>query len=597
MRKWILVFVLLMSTGLAWADQSCPPVRNIDRRDVSGLAAYLEKNNFSSIECFIASLPEDIRALRTYIKKSLSLQEASSSHPRALLASPDGGLFLTFNGHPSQKGYKEIEVLAVDFKSGPSHWVPAVIREESGKLHFEKNVKKCQACHGNPVRPIWGHYPSWPNAFGSVDDWLPDPDNLGKDSLFYQQDIVGNDYGAGGDNKPRLSEKKVKQALLESQQFRAFREKAKTHPRYSKLEEVSDETSPVYPYTESYRNRNISFRPNLVIGSLMVKTQNEILRQRIRSNPFYKAFQNSIAHYGSCLKTGTSDEQNKEILSLFAKAYKYKYGKDLPVDPSDPVVSVGYFDLLGVSPHEKTLLFANDTDYLYSKEGSLNGFTYFSGYLGIQSYVLGFLMSDLLSTWPDKEKFVYTPGSLFDIYTNLEELRKQSPRISYFQSKYLGREMHQSLDQALDSFNIKGSNNERASDEQKQIYKEMCSRLESASKQEIMEHSFGEKFLKPVSQQHSHPWPKALNSCIGCHENGMNSVAMLIPFKDPKKLAKFGKSFRSDFGWGNLFDSISILTLKEMDPAHANGLRMPLGHAPLTETERKELLEWVEQGL
>lgn len=163
-------------------------VIEIGQRDFSGIETFVASQPDASLDCLIRRLPEDVRAFRTYIKSSLSLQEASIKNPRALVGSSDGGFFLTFNGHENQKGFNEIEFLALDSNSNPTAWVAGSIKSTNGRLEIVKNPRKCQSCHGNPVRPIWGKYPLWPNAFGSIDDWLPSSNTMAS-SPFYGDDM------------------------------------------------------------------------------------------------------------------------------------------------------------------------------------------------------------------------------------------------------------------------------------------------------------------------------------------------------------------------------------------------------------------------
>ncbi len=514
------------------------------------------------------------------------MQGASTTYPRAIVGSPEGGFFMTFNGHPSQKGYNEIEIIGLDRNQEPTKWVTAVITQEKGKLSFEKNVKKCSACHGDPIKPLWGKYPSWPNAFGSVDDWLPDPKNLGKDSKLYEQDIVGNDYEKNKD--PRLTKEDIQMAQRESEQFRAFRSRAKNHPRYSSLEEASDKNNPVYPYTEVYRIRNNAYRPNLLIGTMMTVRQNEILLRRISQDPIFNRFKNSFLHYYKCYKTGTSDEHNKTLHQLFSDFYKIKYQIEMPLysDKLSSNYSDHFLDLFGVHPHEKTLLFASDINFLDEYERS-----YSSGYQTIIYTIISELLENQIKTWSDKEKYLIE-GAYHDPYDDLETYLSESPYRSYILSEFLGREMLLRINNTFGGTFISASNQEYSTEEQKRSYTEMCTRLERHSKIEVANESSNTILFtpKPITKN---PWPKALNTCIECHDNGKNTVATPIPFKNPTSLNTFGTNFESIFGWGNLFDSTSMLTLESMKPSHLNGHRMPLGHAPLTQDERRGIMDWI----
>lgn len=583
MCRFILKVVLIFFSFRTLAAQECAAEKTIDSRDILGLEKYIGDNAFTSVECVLAALPTDIKAFRTYVKKSLSLQEASITNPRAIIGSPDGGFFMTFNGHKKQKGYEQIEFLALDKNIGPTKWIAGTIENINGKMQINKNSTKCTACHGNPIRPIWGKYPSWPNFYGSIDDWLPDANDLAKGSLLYEQDTKQNDfYGEG--NKIRLTKEEIQIAIKESVDFRKFRETAKNNSRYSILEKISDNSSPVYPYTDVYRNRNNAFRPNLVIGSIMNLRQNEILYKKIGKNKTYNTYKSSILHFEKCIHTKESDTQNEIISKILLKIYGNRYTEIMPGQIHDEY----YFDIIGAKPHERTLLFANDTDYI-EKESHV----YFSGYSFIAKNVLQHLLYDHVLSWRD-EKYISKSGNTSYKYDDLEQLKKSGR--SYFQSNYLGQQIDDQLLSGYGTYFLNGQIDEGASEEEKQIFNDMCTKLLNESKAELQKESSAMDTPTSIKTK-THPWPEALNSCIKCHDNGNNNVALAIPFTSPEKLKSFNKNYKSAYGWGDLSDIIDFLTLPANTPAHLNGTRMPLGQAPLTKEEVKEIRNWIQKAV
>ncbi len=594
MIKRSLLVLILSAFYEAQATTSCPPVQTIDSRDVIGLEKYITGNDFKSLECVISSLPTEVRAFRTYAKKSLSMQEASTKNPRAIVGSPDGGFFLTFNGHKTQKGFNEIEFLALDNNKSPNRWVPGKIKVVDGKAIISKNDRTCAKCHGNPVRPIWGEYPSWPNLYGSVDDWMPDEKNLGKDSLFYENDLKPGSYN--GSEEPRITKAHLKAAIEESRQFREFRKYAVTHERYSALEKASDVNNPVHPYTEVYRIRNEAYRPNLIMGSAMAIRQNEMLAKRIKRNRFFKTYTSSLIHYFNCRTEKNQNEANLIFHSFLNEAFQHRFGKRLLLPVPVPVPVPGQdtysypesaFDLLGPLKHERTLLFANGDDYLPIGEQH-----YFSGFTSIIYVSIDQILLDLIeSSWPDADKFIYPPFS-DSIYDDLESVRKNK-QISIVDSPFFGKELYNFLRKGYLPFI--GSNHPQAPEENKLVGKQMCERLHLESKKEMAESPIASYFVVPKKQK-KNPWPKAVDSCISCHDS-KDRVATAIPFSDPAKLAAFSTNYESILGYGNLTDAVEFYIGNTLPHAHKGGLRMPLGQEPLSPQEQKDVLQWIEKAI
>lgn len=584
MQKIAFLALVLLSTRLVFATENCPSAQPIELRDVRGLENFVQNTPLHSIECFIASLPLDIRGFRTYVKSSLSLQEASVINPRAIIGDPRGGFFMSFNGHKEQRGYDEVEFLAVDNQDNPTRWIAGVVKNKNGLMKLETDVSRCTSCHGNPVRPIWGKYPEWPNAFGSVDDWMPDEKNPGKDSKFYAQDKLPS---SNGDPYPRLTEEAIQDAIKESQLFREFRKKAAAHPRYALLEEASDPSNPVYPYTEVYRNRNDAFRPNLMMGTMMTLRHNQILFNTVNKSSFFKSYKNALLYGYFCIDEEKLTDFDKKISHFIQLASQNITSKSFIQDD----LSFHIFSLFDLKPHQRTLHFADDTNYL-DKEN----FFYFSGYFYIKAALFELLMIENMNSWPDKEKFVFSAqdSSFLDyLYENIGELQKENYPPSYFQSVFLDKEFHAFLILEQPGFIA----HPRGNEDQIKTHKIMCDRLAESAQIELASSISPQSSRVLDSQQDSSstPWPASLNSCIECHDSP-NRVASAIPFSSPEKLAEFNKSYKSIYGFGDLFTATGLITRPDHSAAHQNDLRMPLGRAPLTQNERSEILQWIKKS-
>lgn len=96
------------------------------------------------------------------VHNSESQQFSSLQRPRVLLFG--GGVSIALSDEPTQVK-KRIEILETDPKT-----YEVKLREivfDRDRIHFVKDPKSCQSCHGVPARPLWNPYDFWPNTYGS----------------------------------------------------------------------------------------------------------------------------------------------------------------------------------------------------------------------------------------------------------------------------------------------------------------------------------------------------------------------------------------------------------------------------------------------
>jgi hypothetical protein len=145
----------------------------------AALAAVNSANGAPKVEDFLSSLPVDWRSNFTFVYGSASLQAASRTFPRAIAFAQDGQAVLTFNGHPDQFGYDQIELAIVR----PNDWrleyrdvtfCPEGTRAPCQAVLSDANPEKCAACHGRGPHYLWQPYKSWPGVYGSANDILTD---------------------------------------------------------------------------------------------------------------------------------------------------------------------------------------------------------------------------------------------------------------------------------------------------------------------------------------------------------------------------------------------------------------------------------------
>jgi mono/diheme cytochrome c family protein len=149
------------------------------------LMTIVNQPEVRSVETLLPRLPRKFRGEYALVYKSRSLQEASFQNPRVLMYNADSSLVISFNGHPSQKGFDQLEVMSFNQKSKSFEFreINFATRTRGGALP-EVNPPKCLRCHGDSPRPIWDGYPLWPGLYGSQDDHVWGGPHVNKDPGF-----------------------------------------------------------------------------------------------------------------------------------------------------------------------------------------------------------------------------------------------------------------------------------------------------------------------------------------------------------------------------------------------------------------------------
>ena len=133
---------------------------------------FIKTNEVKSIDDLLPLLPEEYRSRSTYVYSSRSIQDASPESPRVVMFGRDASLMMSFNGHPSQKGHENLEIIKFnkDTKEYELFEIQFDPDKKSGPTISDKNPSKCLTCHGDKPKPIWDTYFMWPGVVGAEDD-------------------------------------------------------------------------------------------------------------------------------------------------------------------------------------------------------------------------------------------------------------------------------------------------------------------------------------------------------------------------------------------------------------------------------------------
>jgi hypothetical protein len=174
--------VCLLLLGLShqlWAQDYLSTYTFDDRLDdqvsIDSFWQNIENQNTQTLEEALELLPNKFFENYVLMYRSRSLQESSFLFPRAIVFGQTARFILSFNGHPKQRGYDNLEI--VQFREDTHSWEFREItfyQDRSPHLS-EANPRKCLECHQSPrrqnvdPRPNWEPYNFWPGAYASLD--------------------------------------------------------------------------------------------------------------------------------------------------------------------------------------------------------------------------------------------------------------------------------------------------------------------------------------------------------------------------------------------------------------------------------------------
>ncbi|MBX3023266.1 MAG: hypothetical protein KF799_16450 [Bdellovibrionales bacterium] len=172
--------------------------------------ALLESRQPSTIEEVLQAIQKTrpkflTRTLFSY-ETRMAFDGASLLYPRSIVYGGDAKMVLNFGGHNKQRGHDRLQTMCFDDKEAKFTFFDIVFPKESPiippppdasttsnpeltalnsiALTAEEKLKKyvviqngrgvrtCTNCHGQPARPNWDTFNTWPGFYGAADDAL-----------------------------------------------------------------------------------------------------------------------------------------------------------------------------------------------------------------------------------------------------------------------------------------------------------------------------------------------------------------------------------------------------------------------------------------
>jgi hypothetical protein len=229
------------------------------------LQKLIVSKDIRSIEALLPALPKELRDNFVLMRHSGSIQGATPENPRAILFGNTGKLILSFTGNDSMRGGKNIEIMELDESSSHPHFIVHEIQfaGNGARPHFSdsNDAKRCQQCHGDPIKPLWGSY--------------------------------FDDLGAYGPAAQEMSKDEA-----DREKFINFKKTALTHPRYRQLS--WDPKNPLSPFVDEDQNAKFSNVPNTRFSILLSVNLAQQQADRAAESPLFKRYPFTVAATQNC---------------------------------------------------------------------------------------------------------------------------------------------------------------------------------------------------------------------------------------------------------------------------------------------------------
>lgn len=226
--------------------------------DFESLQQLLHNQNIGSVEQLLAALPATQLSNYTLVFESRSLQGASFENPRAILFGADARFIVTFDGSPSQRGFRTVETMEFDAASSEFRLRELLFPEQaggSGQVEVsEVNPERCARCHGTPARPVWDTFPLWPGVYGER-------------------------YRASLSARERAG-------------IKTFLARQPTHPRYRQLlyaQRFAD-TQTFRPSAVSQYSGTVREPPNAELTLALTRLQSQSIARHLQQQPAFAAY-------------------------------------------------------------------------------------------------------------------------------------------------------------------------------------------------------------------------------------------------------------------------------------------------------------------
>lgn len=174
--RWLAALTLV---GCASSTDDPQPLIE-DELTLDQIVSRAEDGEYADVDDLLAALPAFQKSSLVLMARSASLQKADVEHPRVIMYGPDARLIIAVSTLPDDPRYQTVEMMELDEETGAFDL--AAVTFANGEVTVQP-ASDCNSCHGDHPRPIWAEYPSWPGAFGSEHEELPDQERASLETM------------------------------------------------------------------------------------------------------------------------------------------------------------------------------------------------------------------------------------------------------------------------------------------------------------------------------------------------------------------------------------------------------------------------------
>jgi len=159
--------------GIPIPDPAPAPPTGTPEMTVDGLASFVSTNGLTTLAELLEVMPRAYRQNYALVETTRTPNPSSSEHPRLIHFGSDARFLMALGTDPNHAGREVVDIAELDDETGL--WIFRSLDFGTAPPTLSADDSACVNCHGNPPRPIWGSYPSWPGMFGPTDDELTSP--------------------------------------------------------------------------------------------------------------------------------------------------------------------------------------------------------------------------------------------------------------------------------------------------------------------------------------------------------------------------------------------------------------------------------------
>jgi len=153
--------------GASVEDPQPAAPAGVPAAEIDALHAFATEAGISNVEGLLGVLPGWLLANHILVESTRAGGRASVEHPRLILFGSDARFLMSFASDPADPRREVVDVAELEARGA---WKLRSLDFRTGPPTLSADDRACVACHGDPPRPLWGSYPSWPGMFGAEGD-------------------------------------------------------------------------------------------------------------------------------------------------------------------------------------------------------------------------------------------------------------------------------------------------------------------------------------------------------------------------------------------------------------------------------------------